>query len=158
MSKIGIKWNTLENETQKSLIIVISKTYARFSPSMLIQSLTSLNEIGCSLILIEKISHKIKMENEKIEFEINRRLEKIEEGKFLSNFEEVENNGKEVQEENDNNEKKTILKKRKSQPSEIFERKNLVKIIYVFVHDQKLNNWEMVHMLTVLSALGKIIY
>ena len=171
-----MNWDTLKFRTRKLLVIVISKTFRRFSPILIIQTLSSLSEMKCSFSEIEMIGKEVQIElNEKNnnDFEILKVFQII---KSNQDFEEFENKNKN---DNNNNEKeneiidKIVLKnfnenlqddillspkKRKLPLFSTFTKIDLFELISNFVIGGQFNNWEIINLLTCVTNLGTTLH
>lgn len=172
MSKIGMNWDTLKFRTRKLLVIVISKTFRRFSPALMIQTLTSLNDMKCLFNDIEIMGKEIQIElNEKNnnELEILKVLQNVQSNQDLKEFEN-KNNQNESQNvekitmknnnENQQQQQEILLtpKKRKLPLFSAFTKNDLFDLISNFVLDGQFNNWEMINLLTYVTDLGTILH
>lgn len=172
MSKIGMNWDTLKFRTRKLLVIVISKTFRRFSPILMIQTLTSLNDMKCLFNDIEIMGKEIQIElNEKNnnELEILKVIQNIKSNQNLNikEFENKNNNENESQNveniimKNNNENQQEILstpKKRKLPLFSAFTKNELFDLISNFVLDGQFNNWEMMNLLTCVTDLGTTLH
>jgi hypothetical protein len=175
-----MNWDTLKFRTRKLLVIVISKTFRRFSPILIIQTLSSLNDMKCLFNDIEILGKEIQIElNEKNnnELEILKVLQNIKSNQDL-NLKEFENKNDENKNNNENEsqnvEKLTMKnnyenqlqqqeilltpKKRKLPLFSAFTKNDLFDLISNFVLDGQFNNWEMINLLTCVTDLGTILH
>ena len=169
-----MNWDTLKFRTRKLLVIVISKTFRRFSPILMLQTLSSLNDMKCLFDDIEILGKEIQIElNEKNnnELEILKVLQNIKSSQDLNlnEFENKNNNSNnEIETENvenitinsnnDNQQQhQDILitpKKRKLASFSAFTKNDLFDLISNFVLDGQFSNWEMINLLTCVTDLG----
>ena len=165
-----MNWDTLKFRTRKLLVIVISKTFRRFSPALMIQTLTSLNDMKCLFHDIEVMGKEIQIDlNEKNnnELEILKVLQNIKSNQDLKEFENKKNENenqnveKIAMKNNNENQQQEILsspKKRKLPLFSAFTKIDLFDLISNFVLDGQFNNWEMINLLTCVTDLGSILH
>ena len=171
MSKIGINWDTLEYETRKSLVITISRVYSRFSPLLLLNFLSALSTMECSLQKIEKIGSDFELisEEHSAEYSLissNQRVKNLkgdENSRAVStkNDENYDSLTNEIVINNKNNDiaptKNTENKTRKIPDFKFrsFYRNDLFEIINKYVCVGSYTNWELTELFSSLSLLGE---
>ena len=161
-----MNWDTLKFRTRKLLVIVISKTFRRFSPILILQTLSSLNDIKCCFNDIEIMGKEIQIEiNEKNnnEFELLKVFQIVKSNQEL---EKIENGNKDKKENItinniDENVPEDILlspKKRKLPLFSAFTKIDLFELISDFVVEGQFNNWEIISILTYVTNLGTTLH
>ena len=182
-----MNWDTLKFRTRKLLVIVISKTFRRFSPILILQTLSSLNDIKCCFNDIEIMGKEIQMEiNEKNnnEFELlkvfqivksNQEIDEIgnknidedkdkdndENKKYNINYNDNKNTEKNPQNDINENLQENISlspKKRKLPLFSAFTKIDLFELISNFVVEGQFNNWEIISILTYVTNLGTTLH
>ena len=171
MSKIGINWDTLEYETRKSLVITISRVYSRFSPLLLLNFLSALSTMECSLQKIEKIGSDFELISEEyseehslinsnqpaqnLNCDENDSVVSIENDKnydSLTNENVIDDNYNNLA-PTKNNENKT--RKIPDFKFKSFYRNDLFEIINKYVCVGSYTNWELTELFSSLSLLGE---
>ena len=182
MSKIGINWNTLEYKTRKTISLIITKIYKRFSPTLMFQTILALSDINCTINEIEMISKGLQKEYNLLHLDANVDNDNNNNNNNDNNNNDIDNNNNNNNDNNNNdidnnnnnnnneneNENKNEIKddtsleniatniiKKKIVPLFIaFDKFEFFDTISNYISLGTYSNWELVQLLSCLSKLG----
>ena len=167
MSKIGINWNTLEYKTRKTISLIITKIYKRFSPTLMFQTILALSDINCTINEIEMISKELQKEYNLLHLDANVDNDNNNNGNNNNNNDNDSNDNNNNNNNNENENKNEIkddtsleniatnIIKKKIVPLFIaFDKFEFFDTISNYISLGTYSNWELVQLLSCLSKLG----
>ena len=155
MSKIGINWNTLEYKTRKTISLIITKIYKRFSPTLMFQTILALSDINCTINEIEMISKELQKEYNLLHLDANVDNDNNNNGNNNNNNETENENKNEIKDDTSLENIATNIIKKKIVPLFIaFDKFEFFDTISNYISLGTYSNWELVQLLSCLSKLG----